>query len=82
MAVANPMWPPDTWSSQVNGSHYPTSLFFEANDPLQHLWNPGGPTPSVQGGGGGQQEVGQNYCPESEKEYTFFRLLARLLWGN
>lgn len=28
-------------------------FFFKAADPLQHLWNPGGATPTVSGSGGG-----------------------------
>lgn len=57
------MWPPDMviigkWFSLAN------IIFFKANDPLKHLWNPGGPTPSVSGGSGGTTGTGSELLPE------------------
>lgn len=47
-------------------------ILFKANDPLQHLWNPGG----------GNRKWVRIIALRVKKDIPFFKLLARLLWGN
>lgn len=56
-------------------------ILFKANDPLQHLWNPGGPTPTVCGGGGGNRKWVRIIALRVKKDIPFFKAISTVAMG-